>query len=69
MKKNILVSLSIIGVLSALIVGGTAAIFFDEEVARDNVFEAGHIDLRLQKEGDTDWRNEETKTWETPEDN
>lgn len=46
MKKNILVSLAVVGVLSALIVGGTGAVFFDEERAVGNVFVAGTLDLK-----------------------
>ena len=67
--KKILISLTIVGVLSTMVIGGTGAVFFDKEIARNNVFKSGYIDLRLQKEGNTTWTNEENKTWEIPGNN
>lgn len=67
--KKILISLTIIGVLSAIVVGRTGAVFFDRELVGNNVFEAGYIDLRTQEGSETRWGSGETKTWETPDDN
>ena len=44
--KKILISLSIIGVVGALAIGGTIARFHDVEVVRENVFVVGTLDLR-----------------------
>ena len=60
--KKILISLTIIGVLSAIVVGGTGAVFFDRELVGNNVFEAGYIDLRTQEGNETRWGNGEIKT-------
>ena len=45
--KKILISLSIIGVVGALAIGGTIARFYDVEVVEENVFVAGRLDLQL----------------------
>ena len=44
--RKILISLSIIGVVGALAIGGTIARFYDVEVVEENVFVAGRLDLR-----------------------
>jgi predicted ribosomally synthesized peptide with SipW-like signal peptide len=44
--KQILISLSIIGVVGALVIGGTVAHFYDEERIRVQ-FEAGTLDLTV----------------------
>lgn len=51
--KKILVSLSIIGVVAALAIGGTVAYFRDVETSTGNTFTAGSIELKidLQCEG------------------
>jgi hypothetical protein len=46
--KKILISLSIIGVVGALVIGGTVAHFFDEERV-DVRFEAGTLDLTVAR--------------------
>ena len=45
--KKILVSLSIIGVVAALAVGGTIAYFSNTETSTGNTFTAGTIDLQI----------------------
>ncbi|HAM88513.1 MAG: hypothetical protein US83_C0014G0002 [Candidatus Falkowbacteria bacterium GW2011_GWC2_38_22] len=45
--KRILSSLSVIVVVAALVVGGTAAYFNDTEVSTGNVFTTGSIDLKV----------------------
>ena len=52
----------IIGVLGAVIIGGTMAAFHDVEVAGGNVFTAGTLDLRLDGGDGT------TGTWSSPDD-
>jgi len=45
--KRILLSLSIIGVVSAIAIGGTMAYFGDTETSTGNTFTAGSIDLKI----------------------
>jgi len=47
MKKNILINLSIIGVVAAIAIGGTVAYFSDTETSSGNTFTAGAIDLKI----------------------
>ncbi len=47
MNKKILISLSIIGVVSAIVIGGTVAYFTDTETSAGNTFTAGGIDLEI----------------------
>jgi predicted ribosomally synthesized peptide with SipW-like signal peptide len=47
MNKRILVSLSVIGVAAAAIIGGTIAYFNDTETSTGNIFTAGSIDLKV----------------------
>jgi len=45
--KKIILSLSIIGVVSAIVIGATVAYFSDTEVSEGNTFTAGSIDLKI----------------------
>lgn len=45
--KKILISLSIIGAVAAIAVGGTIAYFSDTEISTGNTFTAGKLDLEL----------------------
>ncbi len=51
MNKKILLSLSIIGIASAILIGGTVAYFSDSKVSADNTFTAGTILLDTDTEG------------------
>jgi len=50
--KKILISLSIIGVVGAIAVGGTIAYFSDTETSTGNTFTAGSIDLQFKVQGE-----------------
>lgn len=50
MNKRILISLSVIGVVAAVIVGGTIAFFSDTETSTGNTFTAGAIDLTVDNQ-------------------
>lgn len=51
MNKRILISLSVIGLVAAIAIGGTIAYFSDTETSGRNVFTAGTIDIEI-KDGD-----------------
>ena len=48
--KKIIISLAVIGVVSAIVIGGTVAYFSDTEVSLDNILTAGAIDLKISNE-------------------
>jgi len=50
MNKKIIISLSVIGVVAAVIIGGTIAYFSDTETSTGNTFTAGAIDLKIDNE-------------------
>jgi len=60
--KRILVSLSIIGVVGAIAIGGTIAYFSDVETSTGNTLSAGVLDL-LIADNDEDFGNGVTATW------
>ena len=45
--KKILISLSMIGAVAAVVIGGTGAFFSDTETSTGNTFTAGDIDLKI----------------------
>lgn len=47
MNKRILISLSVIGAVAALAIGGTIAYFSDVETSTGNTFTAGSLDLKV----------------------
>jgi len=47
MNKKILISLSVIGVVAAIAIGGTIAYFNDTETSTGNIFVAGALDLKV----------------------
>ncbi|MCX6761202.1 MAG: TasA family protein [Candidatus Nealsonbacteria bacterium] len=47
MNKKLIISLSIIGVVAAVAIGGTIAYFNDTETSAGNIFTAGSIDLKV----------------------
>ncbi|MDP2967529.1 MAG: TasA family protein [bacterium] len=47
MNKRILISLSVIGAVAALVIGGTIAYFSDTETSTGNTFTAGTIDISV----------------------
>ncbi len=48
MNKKILISLSVIGVVAAIVVGGTVAYFSDTEKSETNTFSTGAIDITIE---------------------
>jgi len=50
MSKKILISLTVIGVVAAIAIGGTIAYFSDTETSAGNLFVAGAIDLKIDNE-------------------
>jgi len=50
--KKILISLSVIGVVAAIAVGGTIAYFSDTETSAGNTFTAGTLDLKVGNQDD-----------------
>ena len=50
MNKKILVSLSVIGAVAAIVIGGTAAWFSNTETSTGNVLTAGTIDLEVNSQ-------------------
>ena len=48
--KKILISLAVVGVVSAIVIGGTVAYFSDTETSEGNTFTAGTIDLTITGE-------------------
>lgn len=73
MNKKIIVSLSVIGLVAAIAIGGTIAYFSDTETSAGNLFAAGSIDLEIDNHcfynGDecycTDPQDPQTCTWQT----
>ncbi len=51
MNKRILISLSVIGLVAAIAIGGTIAYFSDTETSVGNTFTAGTIDISLNPKG------------------
>lgn len=47
MNKKILISLSVIGIVAAIAIGGTVAFFSDTETSTGNTFTAGTLDLKI----------------------
>ena len=52
MNKKILISLSVIGAVAAIAIGGTIAYFSDTETSTGNTFTAGSIDLKIDLQTD-----------------
>jgi len=50
MNKKILISLSVIGAVAAIAIGGTIAYFSDTETSTGNTFTAGAIDLTIDSQ-------------------
>jgi len=47
MNKKIIISLSVIGVIAAIVIGGTFAYFSDTETSENNTLAAGTMDLNI----------------------
>jgi len=47
MNKKIIISLTVIGIVAAIAIGGTIAYFNDTETSSGNIFTAGSIDLKV----------------------
>ena len=57
MNKNILISLSIVAVVAAIAIGGTAAYFSSTAVSQNNTFAAGTLNLEAGRDGAVSWSN------------
>lgn len=57
MNKNILISLSVIGAVAAIVIGGTIAYFSDTETSAGNTFSTGVVDISI--DGQNPW----TESW------
>jgi len=69
MTKKIIISLTVIGVVAAIAIGGTIAYFSDTETSTGNTFTAGAIDLTIDNESYvTDYKGDlvysEETSWE-----
>jgi len=53
MNKRILISLSVIGIVAAIAIGGTVAYFSDVETSEGNILAAGSIDLKIDLQCDS----------------
>ena len=62
MNKKILISLSVIGVVSTIAIGGTIAYFSDVETSAGNTLTAGTLDLKIRDQ-DEFYRDGVTATW------
>lgn len=60
--KKILISFSIIGIVSAIAIGGTIAYFSDTETSTGNTLSAGTLDLEIRDQ-DEGFGNGVTATW------
>lgn len=63
MNKKIIISLSVIGVIAAIAVGGTIAYFSDTETSTGNTFTAGAIDLGIDNHSYYNGELNEETTW------
>lgn len=61
--KKILLSIATLGVVGALAIGATTAIFSDDEVSTGNTFTAGAIDLKIDNESYYNGVLNEGTTW------
>ena len=50
--KKIIISLAVIGVVSAIVIGGTIAYFSDTETSTGNMITAGSLDLKIDGHDD-----------------
>ena len=64
MNKKILISLSVIGAVAAIVIGGTVAYFSDVETSTGNTFTAGSIDLKIDNTCYLNGKPVEGCTWE-----
>ena len=53
MTKKIIISLSVIGLVAAIVIGGTWAYFSDTETSASNTFSSGTMDFRIARPGAT----------------
>lgn len=67
MNKKILISLSVIGAVAAIAIGGTVAYFSDTETSTGNTFSTGVIDINIdgQNPWTGSWNIEDMKPCET----
>jgi len=63
MNKKILISLSVIGVVAAIVIGATTAYFSDVETSSGNTFTAGSIDLKIDNECSYNGQQVDDCTW------
>jgi len=63
MNKKILISLSVIGVVAAIAIGGTIAYFSDTETSTGNTFTAGTLDLKIDSTASYNGQPVTAATW------
>jgi len=63
MNKKIILSLAIIGVVVAIVVGTTGAWWTDEATSTNTSFQSGDFDLHLSNDG-TSWHQNVSQTWD-----
>lgn len=62
MKKQLLMSIMAIGIVTAMLGAGTFAYFSDTETSTGNTFSAGTLDMQLSNDGST-WSDDISATW------
>jgi predicted ribosomally synthesized peptide with SipW-like signal peptide len=67
MNKKILISLSVIGAVAAIVIGGTVAYFNDTETSTGNTFTAGSLDLTIDNTSYYNGVLNDETTWEYQE--
>jgi len=55
MNRKIIISLSVIGIVAAIAIGGTVAFFSDTETSTGNTFTAGTLNLKVGDDDPTTW--------------
>jgi len=63
MTKKLIISLSIIGIIATIAIGGTIAYFSDTEISTDNTFIAGKLDLLVDSDCTYNGEVQEFCTW------
>lgn len=62
MSRKILISLSVIGIVGAIAIGGTVAYFSDTETSKGNTITAGVLDMKIRDQ-DESYKDGVTATW------
>ena len=68
MNKKIILSVSIVAIVAAAVIGATTAFFSDTEQSTGNTFTAGSLDLKVDSECTYNGVEQPGCTWLTPKD-